>query len=160
MQESVVITFEDPGDSCIENDQAVTCFSQDRFDVSHHHHCSRVDIDRFDERLGAGHVEVIGRFVEQQQIRRTSQYPAQQGSRLLAPRQHFDLLQGQVATEHHRSTDISHLGSGQHGVGAVDFFLDGALVLQHSHGALSEQAMNRRWMGANLSSDRFEFPCE
>ena len=125
-----------------------------------HHHRTGVGVDRIDQSLGAGHVEVIGRFVEEQHVGGPRQHPAQQGPRFFSSGEDLYLLQGQITAEHHGTTDVPDLGAIEHGVGAVDLVLDGALVLEHSHGALAKQAHLRRGVRAYLPVDGFQFPCQ
>ncbi len=78
--------------------------------VAHQHDGTLEVVDGIDQRRAGVHIEMVGRLVEQQQVRGVARCQRQQQPRLLAARQHADLEIGAIARETEAAELGAHLG--------------------------------------------------
>ena len=129
-QELLVTAVEHAGTDVIEDNQPVGQGVQKHLVVGDHDHRAVEIVDGGQQGVAGVHVQMVGGFVQHQQVHRGDQQFAQHHPAFLTTGEHADLLQGAVALEHHGPADVAGLLAVHVRLGVEELLLHGAAVHQ------------------------------
>ena len=111
-------------------EHAVAESSQERAIVGDEQHRAVVLPERIEQHLLGGEIEVVGRLVQDQEIRWIQQHARENEACLLTARQRADLLVDVVAGELKRAREIAEDADGIVGKVLAELFFDGEVGIE------------------------------
>ncbi len=86
-------------------------------------------VQRIDECIAGFDIQVVGRFVQQQQVQRRQQQFAQHDPGFFSPGQHTDFFQCRIFFKHHGPADVPGCLAVKIRMRVNERFLDGLVVI-------------------------------